>query len=75
LAFVGEPWDPAVLEFNKHSHDLTPGRTTAREVGLSLHGNSIGRWRDELSADDKAAIKEMAGALLMELGCCGDLDG
>lgn len=74
LAFIGEPWDPAALEFDRHAHDLTPGRTTAREVSQSLHANSMGRWRSELTAGDKAAIKEVAGAMLIDLGYCSDLD-
>jgi protein-tyrosine sulfotransferase len=34
----------------------------------SIHARSIGRWRADLSTDEQAAFKRLAGRLLIELG-------
>jgi hypothetical protein len=74
LDFIGEPWDPAVLDFHRRAHDLPSAESGSRGVDRPLHEQSIGRWRRDLGERERAAVKEVAGATLMELGYCRDLD-
>jgi hypothetical protein len=67
FAFLGEPWDPAVLQFHEQERDLA-GESSAEQVSRPLYAASIGRWKADLTAADKQAVKEAAGELLIELG-------
>jgi Sulfotransferase family len=74
LQFIDEPWDAAVLHFDRHPHDLPATESGSRSVARPLNAGSIGRWQRDLSARDKAVVKEVAGRTLIELGYCADLD-
>jgi protein-tyrosine sulfotransferase len=74
LQFIGEPWDAAVLSFDRQPHDLPATEAGSRDVSRPLHAASIGRWQRDLRARDKAVVKEVAGQTLLELGYCADLD-
>jgi len=74
LQFIDEPWDPTMLEFHRRPHDLPSTESGSRGVDRPLQIGSIGRWRRDLSESDKAIVKDVAGATLIELGYAADLD-
>ncbi len=65
LAFLGLPWDDALL-----SPTTMPERPDPYEprASAALFGTSIGQWRARLSAADADAVRRVAGPLLEELG-------
>jgi len=67
FAFLGESWHPCVLRFYEQTHNLA-GESSARQVSAPINSSALARWQRELSSDDKAAVKEIAGPLLSELG-------
>jgi hypothetical protein len=74
LEWLGEPWDDAVLH---HSDVSSPSRDPAKfpqnpEATRPVYDSAVGRWRSELSAEDAAAVKALAGDLLVELGYAED---
>ena len=73
FAFIDEPWDPVVLRYYEQDRDLA-GESSADQVSQPLHTRAVGRWRKDLSAKDKAAVKAAAGDLLVELGYAGSTD-
>ncbi len=44
----------------------------AEEKREAIHGRSIERWRTDLSEDEQALVKRIAGPLLIELGYAAD---
>ncbi len=48
--------------------------SSAAQVAQPLTHTSAGRWRRELSAADRQAVKEEVGDLLIELGYARDHD-
>lgn len=70
---VGEPWDPAVLEFHRRERNLA-GESSAEQVSKPLYSASVGRWKKNLDPAGKRAVKEAAGDLLIELGYAADND-
>jgi hypothetical protein len=73
FASVGEPWDPAVLNFHDREHNLA-GESSAEQVSKPLYSASVGRWKKNLDEAGKRAVKEHAGDLLIELGYAPDND-
>lgn len=71
FAFIGEPWDPAVLEFHTHPRNLA-GESSAGQVSNPLNRRSLGRWQRDLSKREKRIVKNIAGDLLVELGYAED---
>lgn len=71
--FIGEPWEPGVLAFYERKHALGH-ESNADAVTRPIYQSSAGRWRNELNADQLAAIKQEAGSVLLELGYCANLD-
>lgn len=68
--FLEEPWDSRVLDYHKvvggsRSFVKFPQNPEATKP---IYSRSIGRWRRDLSAEDRKLFKQMAGALLIELG-------
>ena len=71
LAFLDEDWEPAVLDYHARAHDL--GReSSAGQVMQPISQAPAGRWRRELSAADRQAVKQEVGGLLIELGYAAD---
>lgn len=68
-AFVGEEWEPCMLEYWRFQHDL-PELTeeSARQVSHPIHLESIGRWRRELSPRQLRQFVRIAGETLADLG-------
>ena len=73
LDFLDERWDSAVLRHHDFKRNLA-GETSADQVSRPTYTSAIGRWRRDLSAEDKNAVKAVAGELLVELGFADDLD-
>ncbi len=76
MAFVGEPWDEAMLA---HAGRTTPYRDVTRfaqnpEALASVSTSSLGRWRRDLDESDRQTFKRIAGPLLRELGYARDDD-
>jgi hypothetical protein len=71
--FIKEPWDPAVLQFHKQQRNLA-GESSAEQVSQELYTSAVARWERDLKPVDKAAVKEVAGELLRELGYARDSD-
>ncbi len=74
LAWLGEPWDAAVLH---HSEVKSPSRDPINfaqnpEATKPVYDSAVGRWRTELSPADAATVKALAGDLLVELGYAAD---
>ncbi len=71
---LGEPWEPRVLAFNEvksATRDVTKFPQNP-EATQPLSTKALGRWRQDLSADEIAMFKRMAGDLLIELGYVRD---
>lgn len=68
LSSIDEPWDPAVLSFHEKEESLN------NSVHRPISARSVGRWKEELTDSQRAAIKEVAGDLLIELGYAEDYD-
>ena len=65
--FIGEPWDPAVLEF--HRKDRYLGRhSSTDQVSKPIYKSAMARWQKDLSKADKDKVKQVAGETLIELG-------
>ena len=71
--FLGEPWEPQVLAFHEQRHTLG-FESNADAVTRPIYHTSVGRWQRELTAEQRAAVKEEAGQCLLELGYCDNLD-
>jgi len=69
--FLGEPWDPAALRYHEQGRNLA-GESSASQVSRELYTSAVGRWERDLKPEDKAAIKDVAGDLLIELGYARD---
>jgi hypothetical protein len=65
LAFLGEPWCPAVLD---PSADAARLREDGGDHHKAVFTSSIGRWRRELSPDEVACIESIASETMALLG-------
>jgi hypothetical protein len=74
LDFLGEAWDPAILDAHQKSRTDEPRESSTDQVARPIYATSIGRWRRDLSPADKAAFKSEAGSLAKELGYAADDD-
>jgi len=70
--FLGEPWEPAVLDYHRHDHSLG-NESSAQAVTRPLYATAHGRWQRDLTQAQRDAVKAEAGATLIELGYCRDL--
>lgn len=59
--------DPAATAADLAAHLGSDPGPLAEALAL-VHGRSVGRWREALSADQVAEVEQEAGALLRELG-------
>lgn len=62
LASVGEAWDPAVLV------EKVPRGGRKAHANTAITPRSVGRWRTDLTAAERAEVSAIAGPLLAELG-------
>jgi hypothetical protein len=68
LRFLDEPWHDAVLFHYRKSRQHETEETTTRAASKPVYESAVGRWRSEMTSDDKAAFKAEADPLLRELG-------
>jgi Sulfotransferase family len=72
LAFLGEDWDPAILEAHKKQRPDEPFESSTEQTSKPVYDTAVARWKREMSPADKAAFKSEAGGLLKELGYVRD---
>jgi hypothetical protein len=70
LAFLGLPWEETVLS-GRSDIGATPDAVAA---GGAIFDSSFGRWRHDLSTEDRRALGVLIGATLVELGYERGLD-
>jgi hypothetical protein len=75
LDFLGEPWDPAVLEHDKRPHDVperylafASSRRVASAERPPIYRSRVGSGHKELDPLLKLLVKMVAGRTLNELG-------
>ncbi len=67
--FVGVSFEESVLRFHEIARNVSGTEEwSSGSVRQPLFSDSIGRWRSRLRADELAAVLEVAGPLLEELG-------
>ncbi len=71
--FIKEPWDSSVLNYYEHKCNLA-GESSAQDVSKPLYKSAMQRWIRDLNPIDKGVVKEIAGALLIELGYTKDFN-
>ncbi len=71
--FIDEPWDSSVLRYYKQERNLA-GESSAKQVSQKLFTSAIGRWKKDLTKEQKEEIKPIAGELLIKLGYAKDLN-
>lgn len=70
LDFLDLPWDDTVLQAD--ATDLHQPDEIA--AAGTVFDSSLGRWRQDLSATDRAALRRLIGPLLVQLGYAEDLE-
>ena len=70
--FVDEPWEEGVLRFHEDTSRSLANESSAEQVSKPLYTTASGRWVQDLKPADKAAVKSVAGDLLIELGYAAD---
>jgi protein-tyrosine sulfotransferase len=71
FTFLGELWDPRVLNYHHQKRNLA-GESSAAQVSKPLYKSAVGRWKRNLKSDDKEVVKKVAGNLLVKLGYAKD---
>jgi hypothetical protein len=78
FAFLGEPWDPAVLAFDKAKHDgterytqFTAERRSQGGDGNAVYQSRVGAGRSSLDPVLRTMLRRSSGPLLDELGYSG----
>ncbi|MBK8011325.1 MAG: sulfotransferase [Deltaproteobacteria bacterium] len=74
FTFLDEPWDARVLRYHEDKHRNLAGESSATQVSKPIYAAASGRWSRDLTAAQKAIVKDVAGPLLIELGYATDLD-
>lgn len=67
FAFLGEPWEPAVLEFYAQPHDRWAGLQDIKAVASRGFAPNVGSWRQQ-PAERVRAMLAQAGPMLAALG-------
>ena len=75
VGFLGEPWDPAILEYNKFEHGmgekhqkLTEKRREAAGDSSTIYRSRVGAGRHELDPLLKLLLRRRSAGLMKELG-------
>ncbi len=71
LAFLGERWDPAVLEHQRSDVALSSLESSTAAVKEAVHTAAMEKWRKNLSSKELQQVMEIAGGTLRELGYLG----
>ena len=67
LAFLGEGYETAVLDFQRTARQAGGGPDGHVEPQSALSSARIGRWRGELTLFERKLAEQIAGLLLSEL--------
>jgi tetratricopeptide (TPR) repeat protein len=68
LAFLGEAWDPAVLEHQRSDVALSSLESSTQAVKSAVNTGALTKWKKHLSKKQLAQVEQVAGELLVELG-------
>ena len=69
LAFLAEPWDPAVLDHTGARVVLPTGETSSDEAAQAIYTDALELWRQTLSGEERAQVETgEAGAVMRALG-------
>ena len=68
LAFLGERWDPAVLQHQRSDVALSSLESSTEAVKAAVHTGAKEKWRKNLSDKELAQVMEIASGTLRELG-------
>lgn len=63
--FIGEPWDPVVLDFHR-------GADHGNGTSSQINSAAIARWRRDLTREEARTVHQIAGPLLIRLGYVTD---
>ncbi|MCE9634685.1 MAG: sulfotransferase [Planctomycetes bacterium] len=67
--FLGEPWEPQVLEYHRKDHDWAAmNQAGAAETSKPPYTVQIGRWKKDLDAKQVRKYEKIAGPTLRALG-------
>jgi hypothetical protein len=68
--FLGLPWHADMLAYHAREQSNRPDLSMVHLAGVNgpVYGTSIGRWRKDLSPQDRRVIESIAGPTLRELG-------
>jgi hypothetical protein len=74
LEFLGEPWDERVLAHSQAESRYRDATTFPQnpEALKPIEAKSMRRWKRDMSAEDRAIFKQIAGSLLVETGYAVD---
>ncbi len=70
-AFIGEDFDPVMLDPSKAPAD-DPRFLNNPNAAEPISARSVGRWRTDLSQDEREGVERVAGELLVALGYAAD---
>ena len=74
LAFLDEPFDPALLEVDPAAAGGRPDAAIGRpDAAGAITTTSMGRWRRDLGDHDREVVRRIAGPRLVELGYAPDI--
>jgi hypothetical protein len=73
-AYLGEPYDAAMLDYRLTARREGGGIDAHVEAQEVLYASSIGRWQDEMTPFERKVARAIAGPLLVELGYGADED-
>jgi hypothetical protein len=69
FAFIGEDFDPGVLDFHRTCRNVDGTEEwSAAAVRRPIYASSCGRWRQSLREEELAAVLQVARPMLEELG-------
>jgi protein-tyrosine sulfotransferase len=70
--FIGEPFESAMLEPAGSGRVRTGQTLNNRNADERISASSIGRWRRDLTIEERAQFRDVAGELLLALGYAPD---
>jgi hypothetical protein len=67
-AFLGEEFQPQMLQQDQLARKVGPGPQKHTEVQQPISAGSVGRWKDQMTAFDQKVAGQLAGPTLSALG-------
>lgn len=68
-SFLGESYEPGMIEYHRVARERIPAESHFfSNVRNPLSRRRIGRWQQEMPAEDQRLVQRVAGKLLAELG-------